>query len=261
MNIDILNESLLKTNILKKIIYFDDLGSTNIYSKCNLANLPDNTLVITDNQTNGVGRFGREWKSSKGENLSYSLIKNFKLRIDEIHFVNFFSSYILFLTVKHFISEFQDSDLSLKWPNDLLLNKKKIAGLLLEIKDLNNELKKFIIGIGLNVNQIFFPEEITHKASSLKKEFKKDFHPEIILIKFTELFFENSGLLSQHKKLMELWSSNSNIIGKFIHFKQLEDDKEIRAEVIKIGEDGGLNVCLENGKKHKFYSGEISIIY
>lgn len=261
MNTDLLNEKLVESNLIKKIIYFVELESTNLYAKNHFKELEEDTIILTSFQTKGSGRFGRIWNTSKDENLSFTLIKNSNLRIDEIHFMNFYSSYVLFLTVKHFIKDNQNSDLNLKWPNDILLNKKKIAGLLLEVKDLNKFTKRFIIGIGLNVNQTQFPDEIKNKATSMLNECNTDFNLELILIKFTELFFENIFLISESNKLMELWKSFSNVIGKVIKFKQLEDDIEITARVIDIDEDGGLSVLTENGKKCKYYSGEISLVY
>lgn len=261
MNIDLLNEKLVETGLLDKVIYYEELESTNLYAKNHINSISENTIVLTSFQTKGTGRFGKEWNSSRNNNLSFTLIKNSDLRVDEIHYMNFYSSYILFLTVNHFISGYKDYELNLKWPNDILLNKKKIAGLLLEIRDLNKYLKKFIIGIGLNINQNDFPDEIKNKATSLKNETKSEYFPELILIKFIELFFENLDLLSERKNLMELWKSFSNVIGKIIKFKQLEDEAEITARVIDIDADGGLKVITEENKKYKYYSGEISLVY
>lgn len=261
MNTDLLHEKLVKNDLIDKILFFEELESTNLYAKNHLNDLPENTIILTSFQTKGTGRFGRNWNSSKDKNLTFSLIKNSNLRVDEIHFMNFYSSYILYLTVKHFISGHQDFELYLKWPNDILLNKKKIAGILLEVKDLNKFLKKFIIGIGLNVNQTRFPDKINNKATSLKNEINIDLYPELLLIKFIELFCDNIFLLSESKRLMEIWKAFSNVIGKIIKFKQLEDDIEIAARVIDIDSDGGLNVISEDGKRSKYYSGEISLIY
>lgn len=79
---------------------------------------------------------------------------------------------------------------------------------------MNSDMKKFIIGIGLNVNQEIFPEDINSKATSMKNEFKCEFMIEMILINFIKLFNENLCLLNQGDILMKLWKSKSNVIGK-----------------------------------------------
>ena len=131
MNLDLLNEKLINPELLEKIIYFKEIDSTNLYAKNNQKTATDNSLILTSFQTKGIGRFGKNWESLDESNLTFSIVKHRKIRIDEIHFMNFYSSYILFQTVKSFISEFQNNKLYLKWPNDIILNGKKTAGMLL----------------------------------------------------------------------------------------------------------------------------------
>jgi len=262
MNSILLKSLLVNKNLLNDLVYFEELDSTNAYSKKN--NLFDNTLVITSHQTGGTGRFGRTWRSSKNKNLTFTLIKCFKVRVDEIHLINFYSSYILFLTLKNFLEEYRekkDFDITLKWPNDILLNRRKVAGILLDVKDVKQKIKKFIIGIGLNVNQEKFSEDISLKATSLSNETKILIDPEKLLTLFINYFYNNLNLITQKEKLMKLWIQNSKIKGKQIEFKQLEDDKEKKATVISIDSDGGLKVKFNDGQIAKFFSGEIRMVY
>lgn len=261
MNTNLLSKHLVERKYLSEIIYFEELYSTNAYSKKVYNELDDNTIVITSYQTNGTGRFGRPWKTNRNENLTFSLIKHSALRIDEIHLMNFYTSYILYMALNEISAEYKGHDLYLKWPNDLLLNRKKIAGILLDVKDMNSEMKKFIIGIGLNVNQEMFPEDIISKATSMKNEFKCDFVIEEILINFIKLFYGNLQLLNQGEVLMKLWKSKSDVAGKKVKFKQLDDGREAEIIIIDIDNDGGLIVSDKSGKRFKFYSGEISILY
>jgi len=259
MNLKLLNNLLVSEKLLRELIYFEEIDSTNSYSK--KKNQEDNTLVITSHQTAGTGRFGRSWYSSKNKNLTFTLIKCFKIGVDEIHLVNFYSSYILFLTLKIFLEEFKVLDIILKWPNDILINRKKVAGILLEVKDLNYELKKFIIGFGLNVNQEKFSEDISDKATSLINETKTEINREKLLTLFVNLFYDNLNLLSEKSDLINLWIESSKIKGKVIEFKQFEDDKEKKATIINIDSDGGLRVKFQDGQIVKFFSGEIRMLY
>ncbi|MEO6694901.1 MAG: biotin--[acetyl-CoA-carboxylase] ligase [Ignavibacteria bacterium] len=252
---------MVKKDLLSELIYFEKLDSTNTYSKIN--NLPDNTLVITSHQTNGKGRFGKDWISIQDKNLTFTLTKCFRINIDDIHLVNFYSSYILFQTIKNFISGslLKDPDLILKWPNDILLNRKKIAGILLDVKDLTSPVKKFIIGFGININQEKFPPDIEHKATSLFNETKTKINKENLLTEFINMFYDNTSFLIARNDLMNLWTYNSKMTGMNIEYKQLDDDQPKRATVMNISNDGGLVVKLSDGRETKFYSGEISIIY
>ncbi len=259
MNLNLLNEELVRENMLSEIIYFDETDSTNNYSK--KSNLGNNTLVLTSSQPGGTGRFGRPWYSSPGKNLTFSLIKFFNLQIDEIHLVNFYSSYILCMTLKEFIKKNKDCEVTLKWPNDILLNRKKLAGFLLDVKDLKNDSKKFIIGAGININQENFPDDIKSKATSLLLEIKTEIRKEELLIAFIKNFYGKLYLIENKNELMRQWNNNSKIEGKKINFKKSDDDKERAATVIGIDNDGGLNVKFDDGKKSRFYSGEISIVY
>lgn len=259
MNIELLNSELVKINYLNEIIYFEELDSTNGYAKKN--NLSSDTLLITSNQTSGIGRFNRQWKTTPSKDLTFSLIKTIDIRIDEVHLVNFYSSYILLISLKEYLSAYNIQDISLKWPNDLIFNGRKIAGILLDVKDLKNDLKKFIIGIGINVNSIEFSEDLKIKATSIINEIKSELSIEMILILFIKNFFEKIFLIQSKEELMKNWLMNTQIIGKKINFRKIEDDKEQPATVLDIDLDGGLKVKFDDDRVKKFYSGEISLLY
>lgn len=258
MDLNLLNDKLVNKNSLSKIIYFEKLDSTNVYAKQN--NLDDNTLVITSYQANGIGRFNRLWKSTPHDNLTFSLIKYFRLGIEEIHFVNFYSSYILCNMLKFEISHYKNIEISLKWPNDILLNGKKIAGILLDVSHLKKDYKKFIIGIGINVNQKDFSSDIMHKATSLSNEIDFEISLEQLLIRFIENFYSRLNFIDSKEELMKLWILDSHIKGKKVNFKKVEDDTEQEAVIMNLDNDGGLQMKFNNGNISKFYSGEINFI-
>ena len=143
-------------NLISSFYYFEELDSTNEFAK---RLNDDKSLIITDHQFSGRGRQGRKWESEKDMNLTFSL----RLRLDidklDLQSVNYFFTYYTLIAIQEFILEqstasFQDS--SIKWPNDIFINHKKISGILIE-----NTLNKmvFIIGIGINVNQQSFQND------------------------------------------------------------------------------------------------------
>jgi BirA family biotin operon repressor/biotin-[acetyl-CoA-carboxylase] ligase len=259
MDIELLKSELVREGYLREIVYFDELDSTNNFAKNN-TDLQSDTLVLTSSQSKGAGRFSRQWITTSSMDLTFSLVKKFKLSIDSVHLVNFYSSYILCASLKEYLRQYELNEVILKWPNDILLNRKKVAGLLLDIKDVREVSKKIIIGIGLNVNSTEFPEELMSKATSIKNEIKETTEREKLLILIIRKFYENLNLMSDQFEIMKLWKLNSNITGKEIMLKVLDDDKELKATVLDIDNDGGLKVRLADNKVKKFYSGEIKVL-
>ncbi|MBV6480126.1 MAG: Bifunctional ligase/repressor BirA [Ignavibacteria bacterium] len=261
MNIESLNNNLVKENLLSRIVFLDEVDSTNKFASVNYAELPHDTLIITEFQKMGKGRFERKWESSKGTNLMFTLLKELKIDIDKIHNVIFYTSYMLFNTLKEILDDTLGKNLLLKWPNDVLLNRKKTAGILLEVKNLKQPVKLFIIGIGLNVNETDFQSDNIVSATSLKKETGKEFSREDILEKFIINFYKNYNLLKESDKLIDEWKKNSFGIDEKISFSQYEDDKEKSGYIKDIDHDGAIMIRFDDGSVKKFYSGEIKIKY
>ena len=163
-------ESNLKVkNFAKKIIYYHSTNSTNddiwnLYSEKNESNI----VVITDNQTNGRGRSNNTWFSKPGHSItcSFLLKEIFPRKQFNLHAI------LIPLAVIKGIKNFLSIDLSIKWPNDIMYENKKLAGILIESK-LSPENNKtiFNIGLGINVNEdcIDFPLELQKKSISLKE--------------------------------------------------------------------------------------------
>ena len=175
----------LKTDFLgKKVIYFEEIDSTQKYIKNNISNLENGTVVITDFQKNGVGTHDRKWYSSKGENLTFSILlyPNCKVKKLEGLTKKIAEDFV------EILKELYDINLKIKEPNDLILNNKKVCGILTETSLKGEKVENLIIGIGLNINQEKFPEEIKETATSLKKEYSLKFDKIEILKGFLEKF-------------------------------------------------------------------------
>lgn len=151
------------------IIKKDIISSTNEFIKENYETLDNYTVVTAKYQTRGKGRMTRNWESSNADNILMSiLIKEFKERSD-LNLLSLVAS----VSVHKFLKKYLDN-LYIKWPNDILVKNKKICGILLEGK-INNDSKMVVIGIGININQIVFNNEINDITTSLKSELDKDF--------------------------------------------------------------------------------------
>lgn len=164
--------------IAKNKIYFKQIESTQKEAK-KLAqrNVENGTMVITDYQTNGIGTHARKWYSEENKNLSFSIIiypkctfktlKNFTVDIAKC--------------IKEAIEDLYNITLDIKVPNDIFYRGKKIGGILTQIATQGEKIKYILIGIGININQEKFNKEIEDIATSLKKEFRREFSRQKIL--------------------------------------------------------------------------------
>lgn len=151
-----------------KHLHFDEIDSTNTYLKQEYQNLDNLTFVTASYQSSGHGRNSRVWNANKEENVLLSYLIKDKDIIEHFSYVSMFSAVVI---VKYLESKGLEN-VSIKWPNDVYVNGKKIAGILLEGEYPNY----IVVGIGVNLNQTNFGnKELRHPATSLKLE-KRDFN-------------------------------------------------------------------------------------
>ncbi len=182
MEIEKIKKSKTK-EIGKKIEYFEQIDSTHKYAKkIAIENEENGKIIIADMQTAGIGTKGRTWYSGKAKNIAMSIILKSKTTIKQLEGLTIKIANCM----KKSIYELYNIDLNIKEPNDLLLNTKKICGILTEISTIGEKINYLIISIGFNVNEDNFSTEIKDIATSLKSEFKRDFTREEIIIKFIE---------------------------------------------------------------------------
>jgi BirA family biotin operon repressor/biotin-[acetyl-CoA-carboxylase] ligase len=147
----------------KNIVFVPECHSTNTLAQqlCQLGQLTDGSVVITNNQTAGRGQRGNTWLTQPGENLTFSLYykPTFLNTLDQFN-VNRCISLGLYTYLKTLVD-----DVHIKWPNDILIQNKKVCGVLIENTIQGNRIFGSVIGIGLNVNQINF---LTDRAGSIR---------------------------------------------------------------------------------------------
>lgn len=176
---------------------FDEINSTHIYAKSNVDNLNNNTLVIAKSQTGGIGTHGRVWHTGK-ENIAMTLVYKPNCNISKIE--NITSK--IANSIKLAIFSLYKINLRIKKPNDLILNNKKICGILTEISTLEENVNYLLISIGFNVNEENFSGELVNIATSLKKECNKEFDITEIIINIIEGIHEQIvvNLTSQNNR-------------------------------------------------------------
>ncbi len=229
----------------KSLVYLPTCHSTNEYANGLLAegNPIEGTLVITPKQTAGKGQRGNSWEAEEGKNLTFSLIfKPSFLKVSQQFYLNIISSLAVRDTVAHFLQ----TDLKVKWPNDIYLGNKKIAGILIQNTIKKDSIGATIIGIGLNVNQEVFSDK---KAISMKGFKGTEYSTEEVLNTLLEY------IEAYYLKLRELrfTALNQAYLNHLFRFKEEHFFKTAQetfsGTLIGVGDDGRLIIHTEKGLK------------
>ncbi len=226
------------------ITQFESLDSTNDYISELLKknNIQEGFIVSTLLQTKGKGQKGNSWESENAKNLLMSVL----LAPDFINASSqFYLNKIISLSVAEFIMEFT-TDVFIKWPNDIYVNSKKIAGILIENKIMGDAIKNSIIGIGININQEVFLSD-AHNPISLKNITKVEYNINECLDKlctylnkwYDALRNDNYDLIDNTYMKMLM---NYNVFSKY-HY----NGKDIIAKITALSEYGMLILLLEDG--------------
>ena len=245
----------LNTNIIgKKILDFETIESTNNYAKKIALEELDGTVIISEEQTKGRGRVGKQWYSKSGEGIWMSII----LKPDIIPQKAPFITLIAGASIVKALNKL-DVETFIKWPNDITINNKKVAGILTELSAEVDKINYIVLGIGINTKTMKFSQEISEIATSLHKEGYEISRVDIvkaILEEFEKLYLQYVSE-NVRKETLSICRKYSAIIGKDIYLIK-EDEKEL-VRCLDINDDGNLIVRNENNIIQEIISGEISI--
>lgn len=165
---------------------YEEIESTHKYIKENQQKYKEKTVIIANRQTGGIGTKGRSWFTGSSKNIAMSILYKTMCEIKDLDGLTVKIAKIL----QQEIQNLYKIELKIKEPNDLMLNNKKICGILTETNIIGNKINYLIISIGFNVNETDFPEELENIATSLKKETGKEFDKQEIIQRFIK-FLEN----------------------------------------------------------------------
>lgn len=239
-----------------KIIKLNATTSTNDYLKKRYKSgkVLDGDLVWTENQTSGRGQLNKKWISEPFKSLTFSFYKQFNgLLIKPFKF-----NAVVCLGIIYALKKLSIPGLSIKWPNDILSENKKIGGILIENFFSRSKIKASVIGVGLNLNQEKF--EKLPKATSLKIITGKKWSSKIILDALVPLLeeylfmfdFQDSSILDQYQKI--LWKRNKTIL--------FDMDGKLHKGKLKGVDESGMIILQDQEKMiRKFNNSQISIQY
>jgi len=276
----------MSEKIGNRIIRLDEVDSTNSYLKCRNDLLQQHGLVvITDTQTSGRGRIGREYVSLRGKNLTFSVVLHPKLALGEIQVLSLLASVAVSRVLEKYLNKIR-----LKWPNDVLVCEKKICGILLEaIAIPEQSFPVLVMGIGLNTKGCLndYPEELRDIVTTIESEISRNFMivsktetaPNLenetvfqqLLLELECCMEEFSGgsenlcklnnSASAYSALQQEWLQRAQAIGRKVH--SLKDAKEMAKDTGTVGtiegltKDGYLQIRTETGQIMTHFSGDI----
>ncbi|WP_090831402.1 MULTISPECIES: biotin--[acetyl-CoA-carboxylase] ligase [unclassified Bacillus (in: firmicutes)] len=249
----------LRTSFIGKSIHYEEsVGSTQkIAHELSYNDAEEGTVIIAEEQITGRGRMGREWHSPKFTGIWMSLILRPKISPAKAPQLTLLTA----IAVVQAIQTVTGLEPQIKWPNDILLNGKKITGILTEMQAEADRINSIIIGIGMNVNQNKedFPKELQSIASSLLIE-GEEYVSRASLVREFFIQFEKLYLLYLDKgfsPIKYLWESYAISIGKTVRARTL--NAVIEGKALGITDDGVLRLEDSSGEIHFIYSADIEL--
>jgi BirA family biotin operon repressor/biotin-[acetyl-CoA-carboxylase] ligase len=249
----------LGTSILGKEIHsFKVLRSTNeLGFMLAQSQSPEGTLIVSEHQTKGKGRLGRNWFSPPEVGLWMSLILRPEIPPSRAPGISICAGLALVLA----INEMTDLKAKIKWPNDCVVKRKKVAGILLELSAELDKIDFVILGVGVNVNQNKedFPKNLIKHATSLKMECGEEISRlkllKLFLREFEKIYleFKKNGLTRLMPKIRTL----SSLMGKRV--KARMGKKILKGKVKDIDQNGSL-IVVTRGKEKAISAGEVTLL-
>lgn len=247
----------LKTRFFGTKIYtFDTIDSTNNCAKavagCGAA---EGTVVFAEQQTSGRGRLGRVWVANPNENLTFSLILRPRIPPEQMNVLPFYVA----VAVAQAVEQSTGLEVECKWPNDLMIHGRKFAGILIEGSVKQNAIEHVVVGIGINVNQAQFPQDLSASATSLRLETRRE-------IDRTLVFRETLSSLEYHYTkissdgldfVLPQWLRRASMLNKPVSV--LQQGETITGIMKGVSPDGGL-VVVSNGTERVLASPEATIL-
>lgn len=229
------------------IYYFDTLPSTNLYLKDNSEKLNNLDGAVARHQTSGRGRMGRTWVDQ--DDLLMSIL--IKEKIDAPERLSLLICHTIFKVLSRYLD-----NVKIKWPNDILVNEKKICGILLEGKSDNKD-NIIVIGFGINVNSTSFPSDLRVTPTSMKLEIKREFSVKDLSKEVYDEFVKDfTSFKNNDTSFLDTCKRESMLINKDIYY--IENGVSIKAKVVNILDNG--NILLDkDGEMIEKRSGEISL--
>lgn len=241
----------------RHLVYQETVTSTNTEAKLLAAEgMPQGTLVVAASQTAGRGRRGRTWQSPAGQNLYCTLILRPNLPPDCVPMVTLVMAY----AVSRAIEQTYHQKAGIKWPNDIVMNGRKICGILTEMAMDGPRTEYVVIGVGINIGREDFDQELQKTATSLEQETGMSIPASVLLGHIMEQFETAYEEWEAAQSLAPLTRDyNEGLVNRDRQVKVLDPQGEYTGIARGINDKGELLVEKEDGSMVKVYAGEVSV--
>ena len=251
-----INERLTTLFIGRPTVVLDSVDSTNEEIKRRARQGEKQGLtVVSDEQLAGKGRLGRVWKSPKGTSVYVSILLRPDLPPSQVPCITLAAG----LALCNAINGIADFGAKIKWPNDIIIGRKKLCGILTEMTIEDNAVSFAVVGIGINVNNRSFPDEIKEKATSLFLEKDRSFSRSEIIAMLAQSFEDvyNEFIMGGFEALKDEYKTLCATIGRRVGTQR--GGEEISGTAIDIAPDGGLIIETDSGEKKYISTGEVAV--
>ncbi len=260
LNHNLIINALKQSVFSRKLMFYDRVESTNDLAKAMaLEGAENGTVIIAEEQTSGRGRMGRKWLSPPSSNLLFSLLLRPDLYTEKV----FTLTMLLALSTVEAVETQTGVNAMIKWPNDIYVQDRKLAGILTEFSVTGNRLNHVVLGIGINVN--WNPEEaidshMLYPATSLMREAGHTVSREFLLINILSAYETHYMDVSRNgpARVQELWNKRSMLTGRNVSV-EISNNEVINGTAIGIDEKGALLVSDIKGQTHTILNGDVHI--
>lgn len=239
----------------RHIEFFDEVASTNDVAKDRAReHASEGTLVIAKHQNAGRGRYSRTFHSPDNGSIYMSLLLRPLSEFKDTSLLTVIAAAAVALA----IDEVCGVETKIKWVNDVYVNNKKICGILTEAgyEMETSSISYIVIGIGININAKYLPQELMNKASGIREHAGKNFSVNLLIAQVMNLL-ENYYLAEDKRTVLGVYRAKSFVLGETVMFEKA--GKETQGVAKTIDNDGGLIISLADGRSIKLQSGEVSI--
>ena len=254
-------QSRLKTKwVGHPLLFFDSIDSTNIRAK---QGAESGLLVVADQQTAGRGRRGRGWESPAGINIYYTLLLKPDFSADCAPMLTLVMALAVAKGIRQTLrrdSEEAAAKVGIKWPNDIVVDGKKVCGILTEMSMEQNYIQHIVIGVGINVRRQEFPEEIRDRAAAIDEQCGFRISRSQLIADIMEAFEEDYEIFLQTRDLKGLRESYAELlVNQDREVCVLDPKGEYRGIARGINDQGELLVERQDGSVEEVYAGEVSV--
>lgn len=241
----------------RRVVYFEETDSTNLRAKeAGEKGEVHGSLYVADCQISGKGRRGRSWESPSGTSIYMTLLLRPKILPEKAPQMTL----LMALAVADGIRKVTGLSTQIKWPNDIILNGKKICGILTEMSAEIDYINYVVVGVGINCNQETFPEELREKATSLKLESGQEIQRAAVIAAVMESFEKYYQIFEKTEDLSGFLDEyNELLVNREREVLVLEPGQEYEAYALGINSSGELIVKTADGQKREIFAGEVSV--